>query len=196
MKKTTKKTRAGFTMVEVLISLTILATLMAAVAFAFDASVTNFQVNRGIYQTVNTARQALLRITNDLRTAQQVALIGTDAENDPIDLSQLSFRNDIDGDGIFDESVDQNITYRFESASTPPCIWYDDNITGESYKLCNNVTTATFDRTPHQIQRANGIGGEDTITAVRDVRIVLTVTDKTGQISKTLAAATLVRKNQ
>ena len=74
MKSPTKKIHTGFTMVEVLISLTILATLMAAVAFAFDASVTNFQVNRGIYQTVNTGRQALLRITNDLRTAHELPL--------------------------------------------------------------------------------------------------------------------------
>ena len=184
MKSPTKKIHAGFTMVEVLISLTILATLMAAVAFAFDASVTNFQVNRGIYQTVNTARQALLRITNDLRTADDLAF-STEEVN-----TQVSFMKDTTGDGAYDK----NVTYRFDSATNT--LYYDDHITVNSYVLCNNVTAATFDRTEHQIDRDNGAGGMVSITAVRDVRIVLTVTDKTGQISKTLAAATLVRKNQ
>ena len=184
MKKSVNKTRAGFTMVEVLISLTILATLMAAVAFAFDASVTNFQANRGIYETVNTARQALLRITNDLRTAHELPLSTEEAN------SQISFGNDTDGDGTYDKDV----TYRFDSATNT--LYYDDNITISSYVLCNNVTAATFDRTEHTIQRDNGLGGTGPVEAVRDVRIVLTVTDKTGQISKTLAAATLIRKNQ
>jgi len=186
MKSPTKKIHTGFTMVEVLISLTILATLMAAVAFAFDASVTNFQVNRGIYETVNTARQALLRITNDLRTADDLPLSTEEAN------TQVSFIKDTTGDGFYDK----NVTYLFDSAATPPCIWYVDNNTGENHKLCDNVTAATFDRTEHQIDRDNGAGGVDTIWAVRDVRIVLTVTNKTGEISKTLAAATLVRKNQ
>ena len=179
-----QKTRAGFTMVEVLISLTILATLMAAVAFAFDASVTNFQANRGIYETVNTARQALLRITNDLRTAHELPLSTEEAN------TQVSFGNDTDGDGIYDK----NVTYRFDNDTST--LYYDDNITSNSYVLCKNVTAATFDRTEHQIDRDNGAGGMISITAVRDVRIVLTVTDETGEISKTLAAATLVRKNQ
>jgi len=86
-------------MVEVLISLTILATLMTAVAFAFDAAVTNYQANQGIYETVNRGRQALLRITNDLRTASEVALkdhvepnaqLAQDANNSEIGLMTFS----------------------------------------------------------------------------------------------------------
>ena len=68
MKTTHKKT--GFTLVEMLMALVILAMLMTAVAVAFDASVTNFQVNEGISKTMNTARAALLRITTELRTAR------------------------------------------------------------------------------------------------------------------------------
>lgn len=174
----------GFTIIEVMMSLVILAILMTAVAFAFDASVTNYQQNRGIYQTVNTGRQALLRITNDLRTAQDLPLSSEEAN------TQISFGNDTNGDGIYD----QDVTYRFDSDTNT--LYYDDNITSNSYVLCSNVTAATFDRTEHQIDRDNGIGGVDTIWAVRDVRITLTVTDESGNVSKTLAAATLVRKNQ
>jgi len=186
MKTPVKKKQVGFTMVEVLISLTILATLMAAVAFAFDAAVTNYQTNKGIYETVNTARQALLRITNDLRTAQDIPLSTEEAN------TQVSFGNDTDGNPGYEKDV----TYRFDNSTTPGILYYDDNLTGSSYVLCNNVTAATFDRTEHNIERDNGAGGVETITAVRDVRIVLTVTDETGDISQTLAAATLIRKNQ
>ncbi len=182
----TQKIRAGFTMVEVLVSLTILATLMTAVAFAFYAAVTNYQTNKGIYETVNTARQALLRITNDLRTAQELPLSTEEAN------TQVSFGNDTDGDGTYDK----NVTYRFDNSATPGILFYDDNITGTSYVLCKNVTAATFNRTDHQIDRDNGAGGVVTIWAVRDVRIVLTVTNEAGDISQTLAAATLIRKNQ
>ncbi|MHC4290822.1 MAG: prepilin-type N-terminal cleavage/methylation domain-containing protein [Planctomycetota bacterium] len=179
MKTPVKKT-TGFTIVEVMLSLTILAILMTAVAFAFDASVTNYQANKGIYETVNTARQAMLRITNDLRSAQAVALIGG---GDP-DNTQVSLVTNTGTD----------ITYRYDS--TDNTLYYDDNASSSNYVLCNNVTGATFNRTEHQIDRDSGAGGMVTITAIRDVRIVLTLTDDTGDISHTLAAATLVRKNQ
>ncbi len=87
-----------------------------------------------------------------------------------------------------------NITYRFDS--TDNTLYYDDNASGGSYVLCNNVTDVTFDRTEHEIERDNGAGVIVTLTAIRDVRIVLTLTDDSGDVSHTLAAATLVRKNQ
>lgn len=184
MKAQTQKTQAGFTIIEVMMSLVILAVLMTAVAFAFDASVTNFQQNKGIYETVNRGRQALLRITNDLRTAHELPLSSEEAN------TQISFGNDTDGDGTYDKDV----TYRFDSDTNT--LYYDDNITSNSYVLCSNVAAATFERTEHQIDRDNGAGGVETIWAVRDVRIVLTVTDDISDVSKTLAAATLIRKNQ
>jgi hypothetical protein len=55
------------------------------------------------------------------------------------------------------------------------------------------VTDIRFDRYEDLIDLGGTIGN---IWLVRDVRIVLTVTDDTGKISKTLAAATLIRKNQ
>jgi prepilin-type N-terminal cleavage/methylation domain-containing protein len=181
--KTPVKKINGFTLVEILVSLTILAMLMTAVAFAFDASVTNYQQNKGIYETINRGRQALLRITNDLRTAQAVALIGPTVDDDP-DNSQVSLMT----------NSGANITYRFDNTTNK--LYYDDNITSNSYILCDNVTSATFNRTEHQVERDNGAGGTVMITVIRDVRIVLTVTDDDGKVSKTLAAATLVRKNQ
>ncbi|MEN8128230.1 MAG: prepilin-type N-terminal cleavage/methylation domain-containing protein [Planctomycetota bacterium] len=177
------KKQFGFTIIEAMLALAILAILMTAVAFAFDASVKNYQANQGIYKAINTARQALLRITNDLRTAQDLPLSAEEAN------TQVSFGNDTDGDGVYDK----NVTYRFDSATNT--LYYDDHITGSSYVLCDHVTAAAFNRTEHQIYRNVG-GYEEEVWAVRDVRIVLTVTDETGDISQTLAAAALVRKNQ
>lgn len=179
MKTPAKKQKIGFTIVEVMVSLVILAMLMTAVAFAFDAAVTNYQQNQGIYETVNRARQALLRITNDLRSAQAVGRIGID---DP-DNSQVSLVTNTGTD----------ITYRYDSGNNT--LYYVDNSSSNSYVLCENVTAATFDRTEHEIERDNGAGGTVTLTAVRDVRIVLTLTDDAGQVNQTLAAATLIRKN-
>jgi prepilin-type N-terminal cleavage/methylation domain-containing protein len=185
MKTPAKKQKTGFTIVEVMVSLVILAMLMTAVAFAFDAAVTNYQQNQGIYQTVNRARQALLRITNDLRTAQDIPLISEEVN------TQVSFGNDTDGDGVYEEDV----TYRFDNSTSPGILYYDDNLTGNSYVLCDNVVSAAFNKTEHEIERDNGAGGTVTLTAVRDVRIVLTLTDDAGQVNQTLAAATLIRKN-
>jgi prepilin-type N-terminal cleavage/methylation domain-containing protein len=185
MKRTALK-NSGFTMVEALMALTILAILMTAIAFAFDATVTNYHENESIYKTVNIARQALVRITNDLRTADDLRLSTEEAN------TQVSFIKDTNGDGTYDK----NVTYRFDNSTTPGVLYYDDNISASSYVLCNNVAAATFDRTDHQIDRDNGLGGVDTIWAVRDVRIVLTVTDENGEHPQKLAAATLVRKNQ
>lgn len=180
MRTTPRQRKSGFTVVEVMVSLVILAMLLTAVAFAFDASVTNFKVNKGIYETVNRSRQALLRITNDLRTAQDIPLPGEEPN------TQVSFGNDTDGDGIYDKDV----TYRFDNSTTPGVLYYDDNLTGTSHVLCENVVSATFERTQHEVERE----GVD-IWAVRDVRIVLTLTDEAGEVTQTLAAATLVRKN-
>ncbi|RKY06286.1 MAG: hypothetical protein DRP56_07690 [Planctomycetota bacterium] len=187
----THKTRAGFTMVEVLISLTILATLMAAVAFAFDAAVTNYQVNKGIYETVNTGRQALLRITNDLRTAT-----GYFDSSSPPNYIRAIEPLDTDDNSVIITIVNsvtndyEFIEYRFNSDDNT---LYLDNDSG-SYVLCKNVTSMTFNGTERVIGRNNGTYPED-VTDTRDVRIVLTITDEAGNISKTLVAATMIRKN-
>jgi len=150
----------------------ILAMLMTAVAVAFDASVTNFQVNQGISKTTNAARAALLRMTTELRTAQSVGVIGID---DP-DNTRCSLTA-VDPDGST-----RSIAYRFSAADH---ILYLDS-GGNSYALCKNVTAATFNR---------AIVPASSPVAVRNVRIVMTLTDDKGNNSQTFAAAAVVRKN-
>ncbi|MHC4552238.1 MAG: PulJ/GspJ family protein [Planctomycetota bacterium] len=162
----------AFTIVEMLMSLVILAMLMTAVAFAFDASVENYNANQGIYKTVNTGRQALLRITNDIRTAQSVALEGDETGNASSECSIIL-------------STADNVTYKYDSTDNTLYYITNDDTSDPDYKLCENVTAMTFNRTTVP----------DDSSAIRNVRITMTLTDETGSHTQTLATASVVRKN-
>lgn len=113
---------AGFTVVECLISLAICAMLMTAVAVAFNASLVNFRENEEMFQSINNARQALTRMTTQLRTAEGV---------DPNSTStQCTFLTP-----TFDD-----ITYEFRAADNT--LYLITN--SDEYVLCNNVTAASF----------------------------------------------------
>lgn len=125
MQKTRYK--AGFTMAELLVAVAIAGMLLAAVAFAFNASAINYRENEEIFKTMNNARQALFRITSQLRTADMV---------DPSAPSNAcSF---ITADG-------QDITYEYRSADKK--LYLITNADGSTYVLCDNVTAATFTKT-------------------------------------------------
>ena len=122
------RSKVGFTLVEILIAMALLAMLMAAVGVAVHASAVNYKANESIFKAMNTARQAMTRITSDLRTAD--AILGTDPPN------QCSM---FTADG-------RNITYRFNN--TDSTLYLDINPSAGSYVLCRNVTAMTFTRTP------------------------------------------------
>jgi len=161
------KSNAGFTLVEVLLSLAILGMLLAAVALAFNASAVNYSQNEAMFKAMNTARQALLRITTEIRTADYVGIIPGD---DPDD-SQCSILT----------SDSRNITYRFDSGDST--LYLDDNLTSSIYVMCENVTAMTFKRAYVP----------DDPSAVRSVRIFITVA--ADDLSQTLATAAVVRRN-
>ena len=62
----------GFTLVEVLVALAISALLLAAVATALNASLMNYSENQSAYEAMSRARQALGRISTQLRTCDSV----------------------------------------------------------------------------------------------------------------------------
>jgi prepilin-type N-terminal cleavage/methylation domain-containing protein len=173
----TARIKNGFTLLEVMMSLVILAVLLTAVAVAFDASIVNFQANDSISKVTNAGRAALLRMTTELRTAQIVGVIGVE---DP-DNTQCFLRNA--------EGVD--IRYWFDDGITVPefhglRLNIDGTLDGNDPILCNYVTEATFERAYTTI----GVS-----TAVRNVRIVLKLTDDKGNNPQTMAAAAVVRRN-
>ncbi len=167
---TPKKSRKAFTLIEILMSLVILAMLLSAAALAINASAISYTAYESIFKAMNTARQSLLRITTDLRSATAVALIGAGAGDDP-DNTQCSM---VTADG-------RDITYQYDG--TDDTLYLVDNSAGNSYVLCENVTAMSFNRAT--------VPGDP--TKVRNVRIIITVAH--GSVSQTIPSAAVIRKN-
>lgn len=136
----------GFGIVELLIALAITALLLAAVAVAFNASIMNYCENEDIFKAVNSARQALYRITTQLRTATAV---------EP---------NSLANECTFITAGGEDITYRYDSGDSK--LYLIDNSSGSDYVLCENVTAMTFNKNTRTI---------DSVTFVASVQISMTV---------------------
>ena len=119
------KRLAGFTFVEILVSLLVTAMLVTAVAIAFNASIMNYNANEDIFKAVNKARQALTMITTQLRTAKAVQ---TDSPSNEC---------------TFISAADEDITYQFNPSQNK--LYMIKNGIG-TYLLCDDVTNMTFTR--------------------------------------------------
>lgn len=152
----------GFTIIECLLGLAISAVLLTAVAVAFNASVINYRENEDMFSTINNARQALTRMTSQLRTGHLVQ--PTDPNN------QCSFFT----------AANENITYDWRSDEKR--LYVRLNATGQQYKLCENVTAASFTKIPTADN-----------SDCKGVLISLTV--QSGRSQRTLAAAATIRRS-
>ena len=161
----TAKYSNGFTLVEVLISLAILAMLLTAAAIAFDASVMSHTENESLFKASNYARQALLRITTELRTASAVAV------TEPAGQCSLVTANG------------SNITYRYDSDDSTLYLVTNDNLTDDDYILCENVTAMTFTKATDPLDPG----------VVKNVQITITVSYRNA--SQTVSTAAVVRAN-
>jgi Tfp pilus assembly protein FimT len=124
------KSVAAFAIVELLLALAITGILLAAVAVAFNASIINYRENKHIFKTINNARQALFRITTQLRTGYWV---------DP---------NAPNNECSFFTAKDRDITYRFNNADNKLYLITNDDLLDDDYVLCDNVTSMSFIKTP------------------------------------------------
>ncbi len=149
----------GFSLAELLLALVITAMLLAAVAIAFNASVINYSENKDIFRTINNARQALFRITSQLRTANAVD------PNSPSNQCTLITAN---GD---------NITFSYSGADNK--LYLIDNSTSDSYTLCGDVTAMTFTK---------NTATEGLVTYVKSVQISITVASGDAQRTVSSAA--------
>ena len=122
------KNKAGFTVAELLLALAIASMLLVAVSVAFNASATNYRQNEDIFRVTNSARQALFRITSQLRTADAV---------DP---------NAPNNECSFITAAGEDLTYEFRIADNK--LYLITNIDSNEYVLCDNVTAMTFTKTP------------------------------------------------
>lgn len=155
----------GFTIVEMLLALAVTAFLLVAVAVAFNISIMNYQENENIFKVVNSSRQAMCRITTQLRTANAVD------PNTPSNECTL-----ITADG-------NDITYRYNSGDNKLYLITNDDLSDSDYVLCDNVTAMTFQN--------NTV--TEGITYVKSVQISMTVTS--GDVQRTVSAAAVIRRN-
>ncbi len=161
-----KKHKHAFTIVELLLALALTALLLTAVAVAFNASIKDYQINEEIFKTMNGARQALLRITTHLRTANAV---------DP-----ASAANEC----TLITAAGQNITYRYNSADKKLYLITNDDLSDSDYVLCDNIASMNF-------KKDTGVDGSTTY--VKSIQIVMTV--GSGNTSQTVPSAAAIRKN-
>ena len=162
-----KKTCKAFTLVEILLAMTLLGILMTALAIAFDASTHSYQQNEDLLKATNTARQVLIRMTTELRTASAVDT------NEPA--TQCS---------LFTASG-SNITYQYDSSNSELLLITNDDLSDSDYLLCDNVTSLAFTKDT----ALDNLGAE----YVKSVKMSITVS--IGTTAKTLATAVVIRKN-
>ncbi|MDT8303913.1 MAG: hypothetical protein RQ760_20695 [Sedimentisphaerales bacterium] len=160
-----KAHESGFTVAEFLLALAIASTLLAAIAVAINASIINYQENEDMFKAINSARQALLRITSELRTADTVAPFSPDNE------CSLFRANGVD-----------DITYQYNNTDNK--LYLIDNVSGSSYVLCENVTAMTFTKQKFV---------DNSVTKVRSVQISITVAH--GNAERKISAAAVIRRN-
>ncbi|MGB2807726.1 MAG: prepilin-type N-terminal cleavage/methylation domain-containing protein [Sedimentisphaerales bacterium] len=153
------KNENGFGLVELLIALAITALLLVAVAVAFNASVMNYTQNEDMFKALNSARQALVRITTQLRTGYLV---------DPCAPSNKCSFYTADG---------SDITYRYNAAENKLYLITNDDLSDSDYVLCDNITSMSFVKTPTD-------DGSDT----KSVQISITVSSGDVQQTVTSAA--------
>jgi prepilin-type N-terminal cleavage/methylation domain-containing protein len=158
--------RAGFTVAELLIALALAGMLLAAVAVAINASAKNYEQNEDIFKAVNSARQALFRITSQLRTANAV---------DP---------NAPSNECTMITAAGANITYRHNSGDGKLYLITNDDLSDSDYVLCDNVTAMDCTKTTEVVEA---------VVVVKNVQISLTVAS--DEVEKTISAAATIRRN-
>jgi prepilin-type N-terminal cleavage/methylation domain-containing protein len=164
--------RRGFTIIECLIGLAISAVLLAAVATAFNASLSSYRENERMYGAINGARQALMRMTSEIRTAgyfDETTYTWYGVAHTAAPSNQCN---------LYTPTTHELIRYEFRNAEKR--LYLVKPATNESYVLCNNVQNATFTTTSE-----NGMDATS-------VQISLTVSE--GGFERTLSAAAVVRR--
>jgi Tfp pilus assembly protein PilW len=152
--------------VELLIALAIASMLLASIAVAINASIVNYRENEDIFKVINSARQALLRITNHIRTADAA---------DPASPANECTLVTAGGD---------DITYRYNNVDNKLYLITNYDLTDPDYVLCENVTAMTFTKQTFV---------DNAITKVRGVQISMTVAQ--GNAERKISAAAVIRRN-
>ena len=162
--------RVGLSIVEVMISLAIVAMLLTAVAAAFTASSDLIDHNDQFFRASQAGRVSMNQMLTQIRRATDVGVAG----------------NDIGVNYTDPNNVDRDVTYRYDPANKRLLLITNDITTDPDYHLANNVTACTF-----SAETATDEAGVD--HTVR-VTISMTVAVQDNQIR--LSGSAAVRRKQ
>lgn len=164
--------RRGFTLLEMLISLVIIAMLLAAVAVAMHGVLLSYSENARIAEVVQTSRVVLHRMMSEVRTADAI----------DTDYNRLSIIPPVNGEGI------TQIEYQL----TEGVLTYQRTINGDTssqplISAGENVQLLSFN-----VSRETAVDGEGQ-TYTRSVTAQLTL--KSGENAFPITASACPRRN-
>jgi prepilin-type N-terminal cleavage/methylation domain-containing protein len=116
------RSHMGFTLVEVLMSLAISALLLTSLAIAFNASATRYPQKQATVEVVSSTRQALVRMTTQLRTGSGIAITESNTKC------------------AFSTADSQSISYKYNGGDDT--LYWQSGATQRM--LCQNVTSMSF----------------------------------------------------
>lgn len=159
--------KKGFTIIELILAVVIMALLMTALGFVFRGAVNTYAVNQNTLDSYNDSRMAIKRITDEIRNA--VAVSASEPE------SQCSI---IRADG-------EDITYRYDADTKKMYFCTNSDLTDQDYVICSDVESAVF-------QKVTASYGDGT-QYVKEV--VITISSKKGDVVQNMTSSVAVRKN-
>jgi Tfp pilus assembly protein PilW len=171
--------RHGLSIVEVMISLTISAFLLVAVAAAYNASANAVEMNDRFFRATQAGRVTLNQLLTEIRRADHVycapsydsIIITRPAQSRLTDEDSREFKYD---------SVAKKITLQIFYKNTAGTTW-----TSPAYSLASNVETARFGP-PDKMTDSTGV--------LVDVRVPVTVDVKIGNNSVRLSGSSGPRR--
>ena len=171
-----KRYHRGFTIVELLIALAITGILLAAVAVAFNASIINYTENQNIFKAINSARQALTRITTEVRTGFVDQNNISDQTRCQVQCADVSTYHTYYLVPYVDDNGQQKNKLKLHVSS----IRNDVTNSLTDPLLCDNIAAMTFKKD---------------CTSTGDVKSVqISMTVAIGDVRQTVSAAAVVRK--
>jgi len=161
-----KNRENGFTLVELLIAMTIGLIILAALSSTFLLQRKTYDVQEQIVEMVQTARAAMDMMTREIRMAEydpRKKDYGATFDGITYNSSQLQILADLNGNGSTADS-NENITYTYDGTD----FQIDRNTGGGAQPFAENIQSFTFDY-------LDSNGNSTTTTAdIRQMRITIT----------------------
>jgi type IV pilus assembly protein PilW len=167
-----KNKESGFTLVELLIAMTIGLIILAALSSTFLMQRKTYDVQEQVVEMVQTARAAMDMMTREIRMAgydpkgamQRSNPTGAKFVGIPYNANKLQIYADLNGDEDTGDS-NEDITYTYDAAN----LQIDRNTGGGGQPFAENIQLFTFDYLDSN--------GNSTITTadIRQIKITITV---------------------